>query len=306
MSESAELPPVATEPLSVLLLARDDAPYLAEVLGAWLSPLAELGRPYEIILVDDASGDGTGGLAEFLAGRQPRIRVLRHTARQGPGAAFRTGLAAAQYPLLLSAPCDRQYEPASLKAFLEAIDKVHLVSGCRVLAPVPWWLRGVGLAYRGLVRLLLGESRPPLPGWLGWSGQARRLGARLFFGVRLRDVECPFRLYRRSIFERIPIQSNGGFAQVEILAKANFLGCIMCEEEVPHRPRPRWAAEPFRRLVHEARRVLSNPDFGPAEPEVGGQESGVSSQQSAVRGQGLGNESQKMEDADPERGPGMP
>jgi glycosyltransferase involved in cell wall biosynthesis len=263
MSDPAELPPIASEPLSVLLLAHNEAPHLTETLGGWLAELPELVREYELIVVDDGSHDGTGGLAEFLAGRQPRLRVLRHHEHRGIGAALRTGLAAARFPLLLSAPCDRQYQPADLKQLLGAIDKVHLVGGFRLFARTPWWLRGLSLAYRALLRVLLGDSPPALPGWLGWSGHGRRLLARLLFAVRLHDVDCPFRLYRRSIFDRIPLQSDGPLVQMEILAKANFLGCVMSEEPLPHRPRPGWSAEPWRQTLRQLRLLLSQPDFGP-------------------------------------------
>jgi glycosyltransferase involved in cell wall biosynthesis len=304
MSDPPELPPIASAPLSVLLLAHDDAPHLAEVLGGWVAQLRDLGRDYELLVVDDGSRDGTGGLAEFLAGRQPRLRVLRHAERRGLGAAFRTGLVAARHPLLLSAPCDRQYQPADLKRFMDVIDKVHLVSGYREFARMPWWLRGVGLAYRALSRLVLGDSPAPLPGWLGWSGHARRLLARILFAVRLHDVDCAFRLFRRHIFNRIPVQADGRFVHVEILAKANFLGYVMAEEPVPHQPRAGWAAEPWRQTLRAVRRLLSDPDFGPPEAGVRSQESGVSGQGAA--GSQEAAESTQAPGPQDNRGPALP
>ncbi len=122
---------------------------------------------------------------------------------------------------------------------LEAIDQVHLVSGYRVRRAPILSLMKRDLVYRWFVRGV--------------------------FGVRLTDVDCEFKLFRRSIFERIPIQSNGEFVHAEILAKANFLGCLMTEVPVEWREgsgtkssrpnrRSRWA---------EALRVFQHPDFGP-------------------------------------------
>jgi glycosyltransferase involved in cell wall biosynthesis len=268
MSDPSELPSIAAEPLSVILLAANAAAVLSEVLGGWVAQLEGLKRPYEIILVDDGTTDGTGGLARFFAGRLPRVRVLEHSGPQGLGAALRYGLATARYPLLFYTTCDRQYRPDDLPHLLGVIDKVHLVSGYRVWRPVPGWLRWLGRIYRGLARLLVGTSHEPLPGWLGWSGHARRWLARWFFGVRTEDVDCAFRLFRRLIFDRIPIQSDGAFAQVEILAKANFLGCLMAEEPVTYRPNPPGQAaltrDRWRRTLREARQLLARPDFGPA------------------------------------------
>jgi glycosyltransferase involved in cell wall biosynthesis len=266
MSDPDELPPIAKEPLSVLLLASNNAAALPEVPEDWAALLNGLERDYEILIVDDGSTDGTGALAASLAERQPRVRVLTHPTPMGRGAALRTGLAGARFPLLLQTTCDRQYQPEDLKRFLEHIDKVHLVSGYRVSRPMPLGLRLLGLACRAFVRVVFGESQETLPGWLGWSGHGRRWLARIFFGVRVQDVDCEFRLFRRSIFARLPIQSDGDFAQVEVLAKANFLGHLMTEEPVRHRPEPgAGRRRSARQTWREAYRVLSHADFGPAQ-----------------------------------------
>jgi hypothetical protein len=287
MSDPSELPPIADSPLSVLLLAGADDTTASEVAAEWEAELQKLGRVYEILVVSPigpdgkllphepvANGDRTFAIPEpipatdKLSESERCVRYLKYPGPPGLGAALRIGLAAARHPLLFYTTCDHQYQAADLKRFLDMIDQVHLVSGFRLFARVPLWLRWLGVCYRCFVRLIIGESLEPLPGWLGWRGQIRRLLARLFFGVRLRDVECAFRLFRRAIFDRIPIQSDGAFAQVEILAKANFLGCFMTEEPIAHHPLP--ALEPdltrarWRQAWQEARQVLSHPDFGPA------------------------------------------
>jgi glycosyltransferase involved in cell wall biosynthesis len=277
MHEPPKLPPIATEPLSVLLLAHNDAACLGTVLAAWAAVLDSLNRESDIILVDDGSSDQTGALAESMTEKYPRLRVFRHPQPQGFGAALRTGLAQARYPLLMMAPCDEQYQPADLKLFLcpkekdptPEIDRNDLVVGYRVRQPVPWPLRVLGFCYRCFVRVLLNHRPERLPGWLGWRGHAWRLLARLVFGLRLPDVDCPFILFRRSVFERIPIQSDGDFALLEVLAKANFLGKMMSDKPVAHRPRPRQESPDERRarrrqLWKDFRRVLNHPDFGPA------------------------------------------
>ena len=81
--------------------------------------------------------------------------------------------------------------------------------------------------------------------------------------VRLHDVGCVFVLARRSIFARIPIQSRGPFAHTEILAKANFLGCYFGDVAVAYRPGE--AAPAGGGWWADARRVIAQPDFGPAQ-----------------------------------------
>jgi hypothetical protein len=199
---------------------------------------------------------------EAWAAREQRVCFLRHATRQGSGAALRTGLAAARHPLLLTATCDPQFQPGDLPKLLEEMDKVHLVAGYRVWQRVPWPLRWLGRLYRVAVRLLLANPLEPLPGWLGWQEYSDHVRARMLFALRIKDVNCPFRLYRRSIFDRIPIQSDGTFAQVEVLAKANSLGCMMTEVPVAYQPRP--TAEDRGQRRADLRRVLLHPDFGPA------------------------------------------
>jgi glycosyltransferase involved in cell wall biosynthesis len=265
MPNAPELPPIATEPISVLLLARDDEPHVEEVLTGWTTQLSGLGRDYEILVADDGSTDRSADLVEAWAAREPQVRrLLRHETRRGSGAALRTGLAAARYPLLLTATCDRQFLPADLCKMLDEMNKVHLVAGYRVWQPVPWPLRWLGRLYRAVVRVLLANPLEPLPGWLGRQEYADHVWARMLFALRIKDVNCPFRVYRRSIFDRIPIQSDGTFAQAEVLAKANFLGCMMTEVPVAYQPRP--TAEDRRQRRADLRRVLLHPDFGPAVP----------------------------------------
>jgi glycosyltransferase involved in cell wall biosynthesis len=261
MPELTPLPPIADQPISVVLLAHNEEPHLEAVLAEWVALLDGLNRDYELLLVDDGSTDRTAAIAEQLAAGFPRLRVLRHEAHQGQGAALRTGLAAATKPLLCCATADRQYEPADLKLLLAEIDKVHLVSGFRRWQLAPLAARWLGRAWRLFLRVALGLTLEPLPGWLGGREHLYRLLCRVVFALRLQDMNCVFRLCRRDIFARIPIQSAGDFVHTEVLAKANFLGCYM-NDEVPitYRPCEGLVRE---RMWLDAKRVLSRPDFGP-------------------------------------------
>jgi glycosyltransferase involved in cell wall biosynthesis len=260
MPDLPELPPIAMAPISVVLPAHNAEADVEDAVRGWVTYLDGLARPYHIYLVDDGSADRTAERAEVLADRHSRLQVLRHPSHRGFGAALRTALEAARDPLLVYCPCDRQYQPSDLKLLLKEIDRVDLVNGGRSGTPMPSWLRVVGHIYRGVVRLLLGIPLEPLPIWRGWKADVGARLIQLLFGVRLGDPGSAFKLFRRSIFPRIPIQSDGAFVHVEVLAKANFLGCLMTEVPVAHRPagsepQPIWA---------DARSVFSHPDFGPA------------------------------------------
>jgi glycosyltransferase involved in cell wall biosynthesis len=242
MPEHPELRPIANEPISVVLPTWNEEAALAELVTGWATYLDSLGRDYELLVVDDASTDRTGPLLDALAQQFGRVQPLRHDTHQGLGAALRTGIAAARHPLLFYTDGDSAHQPADFRLLLDEIDKVHLVSGVR---------RGVAVRDRGR-----------------WGARAYRWFTRWIFGVRLLDVDCPFKLFRRSIFARIPIQAKGPFVHAEMVAKANFLGCLITEVPLPEqprtRPRPALEIEPLKQTLREANWIFHHPDFGPA------------------------------------------
>jgi hypothetical protein len=240
MSDPFERSPIAQAAISVVLTQQQAEVPLEKVVNLWAAYLDTLGRDHEILVVKDAPSNDDPQLGEGLKAQYPRLRVLDSPGRGSVGAALRIGLEAAQFPLFCYSNCDTCYQPADLGRLLEVIDKVDLVSGYRVWQSPRgrhFWRQH---AYRGLLRLL--------------------------FGLRLMDVNCSLKLFRRSIFARLPIQSEGPFVHAEILAKANFLGCMMTEVPVRYEPNPvhpgttslpgTWRAD--------LSRVFFHPDFGPA------------------------------------------
>ena len=270
MPEFPKLPPMATQPLSLVLLARDAEGHVRDLLQRWLAVLQARGVGHEVLLVDDGSADRTAALAEEVAAGSAALKVLRHETRRGSGEAVRTGLAGASLPLVAYAPCDPAYEPEWLGKLLAEIDRVHLISGFRAGRKVPWPWRLAGLLRRLLARVVFGQAPGRLPGWLGWRGHLGAWLARLVFGVRMQDVCCPFRLCRREILARAPVQSEGDFAHVELLAKVNFAGCVLgAEVSLPVKAGSGPATgTPLRQLLREASLVFSRPDFGPPELPV--------------------------------------
>jgi glycosyltransferase involved in cell wall biosynthesis len=269
MPDIPPLPPVGNAGLSLVLLARNDATHLESLVDEWIAELKKLHRSYEILLVDDGSTDGTAAVLTTVSERYNAVHVFRHESPRGDGAALRTALPEARYPLLAYAICDPGYRPEYLARLLKEMDKVHLVSGYRTGTLVPGWLRGLGRIWRLGWKILFSHSSEPLPGWLGWRNHLTWLMAWAFFGIRNADVLCPFRVMRRAILSRIPIQSNGTFVHIEILAKANFLGCYLGEEvplgsaqhPTPLTPRPGTLREMFR----DGSKVFNTPNFGPVD-----------------------------------------
>ncbi len=227
MESTQERPPIADSPISAVIPTAAAGEPLAKTVHGLVAYLKTLKRPFEVIVSRETSVGDLGKVGDI----DTNVRGLPGEGVNGYGAALRAGLAAAKYPLVATLPDEGGYRPEELARLLAQIDHADVVAGYR---------------------------KPPIRA--SWR---RRVLARLLFGLRFRDLGCRFRLYRRSIFERIPIQSRGGFADTEILAKANFLGCLFLEEEVF------WSglgkagrSEPWR--AADFMRVFRSPDFGPA------------------------------------------
>ncbi|MFO0966274.1 MAG: hypothetical protein U0793_11915 [Gemmataceae bacterium] len=234
MSEPLALPPMTDAPISVLLTARGPASEMAEVLAAWRERLQETKREFELIVVGPESSAELALLES--QGLPAEASIVRYQEPEGDGPALRAGVPAARHPLLLCGLCDKQYHPKDIDGFLKLINEAHLVCGYRVWQPPPTWLKALDGVKRVLARALLGYWPAAQSGWLGWGGWGRRRLARWLFGLRLHDVECRLRLFRKAILAPFPIQSRGEFALIEVLAKANHLGCLMAETPVSWTP----------------------------------------------------------------------
>lgn len=228
-------PPIAGAPLSVILLAADDN-RVEEQVEAWADCLKQVGKDHEMLLILGDSEAAASPTKDILPAKYPHLRIL-HSNVPGLGACLRTGLPETRHPLVFYTVLNESYQPKDLAELLKWIDKVDLVCGTRLTPTGP---------YRKT-----------------WVERGLKFLARWFFGIRLSDPDCWFMLARRSIFARIPIQSDGQFAQVEVLAKANFLGGIMTEAPVTYRPQA-TSPKAWSTLLKEARLVFSHPDFGPA------------------------------------------
>ena len=260
LPERPKIPPET--PLSVVLVARpgaNDAQAVAQAVAQdWLTWLGQTVGGGEVLLIVDPDE----AVAE--APHDPRLRIVHQVAPRGLGPSLQTAIWLARHPLLLTAPADRQFLIGDAKFLFDHIDQVDLVTGWRVAGPPPWWLRGLGFLHRLATLILLGYTGERRAAWHGWRGLWRRFRVRHIFGVQVHDAECDFRLYRTEVLRPIPIQSAGSFAHVEILAKANHLGCLMTEAPVPWTPPPN--PEPDSSWAADYKLLKRRPDFGPPFP----------------------------------------
>ncbi len=209
--------------ISVVVASRTPAP--AELIGAWEEYLRASGRPWQVLSVADA---------------------------RGTGAAVRATLPHITQPLVLLTSDDYPYTPSDLAKLLERIDTPgempdpttgewkprapDLVAGHRTGVPEPLPLRAWGSVVRTFARLVLSYPMEAPQGWYGWGEAWRNWVARSVYGVPVYDPHAAFKLVRRELLERFPIQCDGDLFHVELVAKATFLTCMM--DDLPLTPKP--------------------------------------------------------------------
>jgi glycosyltransferase involved in cell wall biosynthesis len=199
--------------LSYFFPAHNEAENLRGLVAEALETLPSLADRFEVIIVNDGSRDETPRIADELAAAHPDVRAVHHPTNLGYGAALRSGFAAARYEALAFTDGDRQFKVADLERLIDrfAGGDADAVVGFRIKRA------------DALVRTLY--------------ARAYRLANRIFFGLKVRDVDCACKLFRRASLEGVNVESGGAFFSAELLIKLSAKGRRIAEVGVPHYPR---------------------------------------------------------------------
>lgn len=210
------------ESISVFFPAYNDAPSLPSLIGKAFDALEATGRDYEVIVVNDGSRDRTAEVLEELRAKYgPRMRIVTHEVNRGYGGALRSGFAAASKDLVFYTDGDGQYDVGELPKLLNALGPdVGLVNGYKLERNDPRH------------RILIGHLYNKF--------------ARFIFGIRIRDVDCDFRLVRRDLVEQVHLTATSGVICVELVRKLELTGCNVVEVGVHHYPRLHGRSQFFR------------------------------------------------------------
>lgn len=186
--------------------------------------LGKVTEDFEILVVDDGSIDQSGAILDKLAMELPCLRVIHHEKNTGYGGALISGFRNARKDLIFYTDGDGQYDVREVHLLLARLTpSVDLVNGYKTKRADEWYRR--------------------------WLGTMYRLAIKRLFGLTMRDVDCDFRLFRRSIFEKIALESRSGVICVEMARKFEQAGFRMDEVPVSHYPR-RYGRSEFFRFRH--------------------------------------------------------
>jgi glycosyltransferase involved in cell wall biosynthesis len=195
--------------LSVFFPAFNDSGTIASMVIRAVSAASALTTDYEVIVVNDGSADATAEIADELARAYPRVRVIHHPTNRGYGGALQTGIRSATKELIFYTDGDAQYDPAELTLLWARMTKeTDLVNGYKISRSDPLHRIVIGRLYHHIVSIL--------------------------FGLKMRDIDCDFRLMRRSMFERVDLRQTSGVICLEMMKKIQDAGFHIVEVPVHH------------------------------------------------------------------------
>lgn len=201
--------------LSLCLPAYNEEANIEDTLDGACAILPAFVERFEVVVVDDGSRDRTAEIVTRYAVGRPEVRLVQHERNRGYGAAVSTGLRAARGDLVAFTDADGQFSLLDLPWFLTRITYHDVVIGYRYRRADPWH-RSVNA-------------------W-GWN----RL-VRLFLGVRVRDLDCAFKVFRREVVDRLELTATGAAINAQILAQCVHAGMRIAEIPVSHYAREKGA-----------------------------------------------------------------
>ena len=196
--------------LSVFFPAYNDAGTISSLVIRAVQAARELTPDFEVIVVNDGSSDATPLILGELARLYPDyVRIVHHPQNRGYGGALRSGFATATKELVFYTDGDAQYDPAEMTLLWARLaPDVDWVNGYKISRSDPMHRIVIGRAYHHIVKIL--------------------------FGLKVRDVDCDFRLIRRHVFDTVRLEKDSGVICLEMMKKFHDAGPQVAEVPVHH------------------------------------------------------------------------
>jgi glycosyltransferase involved in cell wall biosynthesis len=200
--------------LTFFFPAYNEAENIERTVAQALADIAPLVSSLEVLAIDDGSTDRTPEMADALAAADSRVRVV-HQANRGYGGALKAGFANARGALIAFSDGDLQFDLAELKRLLDRLADgsrpVDAVIGYRIKRRDPVHRLFIAKTYNLIVSVL--------------------------FGLRVRDIDCAMKVFRREVFDGLRLDAEGPFLSAELLIKLDARGVRMDQVGVTHYPR---------------------------------------------------------------------
>ena len=197
--------------ISIFFPAHNEEANIAKAIEAALSAVQKIDADYEIIVVNDGSSDRTGVIAENFAKENSRIRVINHPANLGYGAAVWTGIQASTKEYIFFTDADLQFDMEELSRLTQYVPEYEVVLGYRAKRQ---------------------DSFMRLLNAYGWN-----VLNRILFGLKVKDIDCAFKLFKNEIVKILPTESRGAMLSAEILIQLQKKRIKFKEVPVTHLPR---------------------------------------------------------------------
>ena len=197
--------------ISVFFPCYNEEANVANTVSKALVVLDAIDADYEVIIVNDGSADRTGQIADQLAATNPRIKAVHHPKNRGYGGAVQSGIRTSKKEFIFYTDGDGQFDMGEMPPLLPLMEQFDIVACWRINRQDPWIRKLNAFCWTRLVNFV--------------------------FGMRIRDVDCAFKLCRRRIFDTMPLRSTGALISSEILARATRKGCQITQKGVQHYPR---------------------------------------------------------------------
>jgi len=198
--------------LSVFFPAFFDEKNIDKVVSKAVEVLESLKlKEYEVIIIEDGSPDKTGEVADKLAEKFDKVRVIHHKTNMGYGATLKDGFLNAKLDYVFYSDGDNQFNLEDLRKFVALLSYADIVVGYRKAKQYSLYRKFTSLSYNYLLKIL--------------------------FGIRYWDIDCAFKLFKADLFKKINIESKDAFIDAEIMIKAKLLGYTSTEIGVQHYPR---------------------------------------------------------------------
>jgi glycosyltransferase involved in cell wall biosynthesis len=195
--------------LSVFFPAYNDSGTIASLVIRALQTASKLTENHEVIVVNDGSTDATAQILDALLLVYPTLRVVTHESNRGYGGALKSGFAAASKDIVFYTDGDAQYDPAEMELLWQHMAPgVDLVNGYKISRSDPWHRIFIGRLYHYIVKIL--------------------------FGLKVRDVDCDFRMMRRTVFDKVRLEKSSGVICLEMMKKIQDAGFAISEVPVHH------------------------------------------------------------------------